>query len=141
MLMLFSGSSGHGGESFNEEDFMFYGFRTISLATLFAALFVVAVPAAMANDYGSQVVDKFARGFANTATGWVELPKNIVNTSKQDNIAYGLTIGLVKGVAQTVGRTVVGALELVTFFIPSPEYVEPRYVWEPFEQDTTYGKK
>ncbi len=120
---------------------MFYGFRTISLATLFAALFVVAVPAAMANDYGGQVVDKFARGFANTATGWVELPKNIVNTSKQDNIAYGLTLGLVKGIAHTVGRTVVGALELVTFFIPSPEFVEPRYVWEPFEQDTTYGKK
>lgn len=53
----------------------------------------------------------------------------------------GLTVGLVKGVLHAVGRTVVGAVELVTFFIPNPEFVEPRYVWEPFEKDTTYGTK
>jgi len=116
-------------------------FRTMSLAAMFAALFIVALPSAMAEDYGSGVVDKFSRGFANTATGWVELPKNIVNTTKKDNIGYGLTVGLVMGVVHTVGRTVVGAVELVTFFIPSQEFVEPRYVWEPFDKDTTYGSK
>jgi len=120
---------------------MIHGFRTMSLATLFAALFVLSVPSAMANDYGSQVADKFSRGLANTVTGWVELPKNIVNTSKESNVGMGITVGLVKGVLQTVGRTVVGAVELVTFFIPSPEYVQPRYVWDPFDKDTTYGTK
>ena len=120
---------------------MRHTFRSMSMAALFAALFIVAMPSAMANDYTDQVTDKFARGFANTVTGWVELPKNIVNTSKEDDVGMGLTVGLVKGVLHAVGRTVVWAVELVTFFIPNPEFVEPRYVWEPFEKDTTYGTK
>jgi len=140
-MMPVSGVSDFGGKSFIEEGCMFYAFRTISLATLFAALFVVFVPAVIADDYGNQVGDKFVRGFANTATGWVELPKNIVNTTKKDNLAYGLTVGLVMGVVHTVGRTVVGAVELVTFFVPTPEYLDPRFAWEPFEKDTSYGKK
>ena len=120
---------------------MFQSFRMMSLATLFAALFVVALPSAMASDYTTGVADKFSRGFANTVTGWVELPKEISNTSKKENIGMGLTVGLAKGGMHTIGRTVVGALELVTFFVPSPEYVQPRYVWDPFDQETTYGAK
>lgn len=120
---------------------MFQSYRGMSLATLFAVLFLFSIPSAMADNYGSQVADKFARGFANTVTGWVELPKNISNTTKESNIGMGLTVGLAKGVMHTVGRTVVGAVELVTFFIPSPEYVRPRYVWDPFDKETTYGSQ
>lgn len=120
---------------------MFGKVRVISLPLMIAALFMLAAPPAMAGDYGGQVVDKFSRGFVNTLTGWVELPKNIVNTTRQKNIGMGLTVGLLKGVAHTVGRTVVGAVELVTFFIPNPEFVHPRYVWKPFEKDTTYGSQ
>ncbi len=117
---------------------MFQNMRLMSLTALFAALFVIAMPSAMANDYGNQVVDKFSRGFVNTLTGWVELPKNVVNTSKKDNIGLGLTVGLLKGVAHSVGRTVVGAVELVTFFIPNEQVVAPRYAWD-FSKETTYG--
>jgi len=113
--------------------------RFMSLAALFAALFVVAMPVtASADNYGNQVVDKFSRGFANSVTGWLELPKNIVNTTKKDNIGLGLTVGLVKGLAHSVGRTVVGAVELVTFFIPNKQYVQPTYAWD-FSKETTYG--
>ena len=56
-------------------------------------------------------------------------------------VGMGITVGLVKGIMHTVGRTVVGVVELVTFFIPSKDFIEPRYVWEPFEKDTTYGSK
>jgi len=117
---------------------MFQNMRLMSLATLFAALFVIAMPSAMANDYSDQVVDKFSRGFANTLTGWVELPKNVVNVSKEQNIGMGLTVGLLKGIAHSVGRTVVGAVELVTFFVPNKQVVEPRYSWD-FSKETTYG--
>lgn len=120
---------------------MFQSYRMMSLATLFAALFLVAVPSAMASEYTTGVADKFSRGFANTVTGWVELPKEISNTSKESNIGMGLTVGLAKGVMHTIGRTVVGVVELVTFFVPNREYVHPRYVWNPFEEDTTYGVK
>ncbi|MDX8392148.1 MAG: exosortase system-associated protein, TIGR04073 family [Mariprofundaceae bacterium] len=116
----------------------FRNMRLMSLAAVFAALFVFSMPVAMANDYGNQVVDKFSRGAANTLTGWVELPKNIVNTSTKDNIGLGLTIGLLKGVVHSVGRTVVGAVELVTFFIPNNQIVQPKYVWKTFDKDTNY---
>ncbi|MDQ6988211.1 MAG: exosortase system-associated protein, TIGR04073 family [Mariprofundaceae bacterium] len=117
---------------------MFLHMRLMSFAALFATLFVIAMPAAMANDYGNQVVDKFSRGFANTLTGWVELPKNVVNVTKKQNIGMGLTVGLLKGIAHSVGRTVVGAVELVTFFVPNEQFVEPRYAWD-FSKETTYG--
>jgi len=116
--------------------------RIISLPAIFAMLLMGVVPMAMAGDgYGTQVANKFTRGLANTATGWIELPKNVVNTSHQSNVGVGITWGLVKGVLYTVGRTTVGAVELVTFFIPSDKVVSPNYVWKDFNQDTSFGSK
>ncbi len=116
--------------------------RVVALPALFALVFVVGAPLAMAADgYGTQAADKFGRGFANTATGWIELPKNIVNTSKDSNVLVGITWGLIKGALHTVGRTAVGAFELATFFVPNDEFVHPTYVWSDFNQDTTYGSQ
>jgi len=117
--------------------------RFISLPAIFAMLLIGAVPIAMAADdgYGTQTVNKFGRGLANTATGWIELPKNVVNTSNQSNVGVGITWGLVKGVLYTVGRTAVGAVELVTFFVPNDEFVHPTYAWKDFDQDTTFGSQ
>lgn len=120
--------------------------RRVFFPALLSLLCVVAVPAtAMAADksddsgYGTQVMDKFTRGVANTATGWVEIPKNMINVGQEQNIGMGLTWGLLKGTLQAVGRTVVGAFDLVTFFVPTNEFVHPKYVWKPFEKDTEYG--
>jgi len=111
-----------------------------AVPALLALLLALGAPPAVADDgYGSQVASKFTRGLANTATGWVELPKDIVNTSKDSNIAVGMTWGVLKGVLDTVGRTAVGALELATFFVPSDEFVHPTYVWSDFNEDTAYG--
>ncbi len=116
--------------------------RFISLPVLFAVLFMGVVPMAIAGGtYGSQVANKFSRGLANTATGWIELPKNVVNTSNRSNVAVGFTWGLVKGTLYTVGRTAVGAVELATFFIPNNAFVHPDYVWNNFGQDTTFGSQ
>lgn len=116
--------------------------RFISLPAMLAMLLMGAMPVAMADDsYGTQVVNKFSRGFANVATGWVEIPKNVMNTSSKSNVAYGITWGLVKGVLYTVGRTVVGAVEIATFFIPNDQFVRPNYVWSDFNQDTSFGSE
>jgi len=32
-------------------------------------------------------------------------------------------------------------LKLIACFAPTPEYVEPRYVWEFFEKDASYGER
>lgn len=116
--------------------------KHVTILPAIMAIFMLSAAPVMAEDsYGTQVVQKFGRGLGNAVTGVVEIPKNIVNESKSTNVALGLTWGLVKGVAHTVGRTVVGVLDLAFFFVPTQEYVHPTYAWDPFENDTTYGTK
>ncbi|MDX8392161.1 MAG: hypothetical protein R8K53_06300, partial [Mariprofundaceae bacterium] len=59
-------------------------FSALALAML------VASPVAWADDYGAQSAGKFARGIANLATGWLEVPKNIGNESRDRNVGVGL---------------------------------------------------
>ena len=75
------------------------------------------------------------RGVVNIATSPVEIFRNIYNESQYENIGYGMTVGLGKGIVQTVMRIGAGAVEIVTFPFNFPdEYkdpiVEPEYVWE-----------
>jgi putative exosortase-associated protein (TIGR04073 family) len=88
-----------------------------------------ATPQEVADGMGS----KFARGAANIATGWAELPKQIYYTTKEDGWAKGFIVGPFKGLIMTLTRTVSGAAELMTFFVPYPgfydPYFDPAYVW------------
>ena len=108
----------------------------IALTTLAA---LVVSGSAVAGDYVSDSGTKFTRGLANAVTGWGEIPKNIVLETNDSNAFVGITYGTLKGVGHTVGRTVVGALELGTFFIPNDEVVHSTYVWENANKETTYG--
>ena len=86
-----------------------------------------------ANSYAQDPGQKLMRGLANVLTGWIELPKNIYETSVEDNVFTGLTIGLAKGIGMTIVRTGAGVYELVTFPFPIPEdyapVLEPEYVF------------
>jgi len=84
--------------------------------------------------YAGDPIQKLARGITNTATGWVEIPKEVGrNVEKSGDIA-GLIVGPFKGIAKAIGRTVAGVYEVVTFFIPLPRryepVIEPAYVFE-----------
>ena len=83
--------------------------------------------------YAQDPAKKLGRGIANILTGWVELPKNIYDTSVEDNPLSGLTIGLAKGVGMTIVRTGAGVYETVTFPFPIPEdytpVLEPEFVF------------
>ncbi len=76
---------------------------------------------------------KLGRGLANILTGWVELPKNIYETSVEENVLSGLTMGLAKGIGMTIVRTGAGVYEVVTFPFPIPEdylpVMEPEFVF------------
>ncbi len=84
--------------------------------------------------YAQDAGRKLYRGLANILTGWVELPKNIYDTSVEDNPLSGLTIGLAKGVGMTIVRTGAGIYETVTFPFPIPEgytpVLEPEFVFK-----------
>jgi len=94
---------------------------------------VVTILSMATSCYAQDAGKKLMRGLANIVTGWVELPKNIYDTSVEDNIFSGLTIGLAKGVGMTIVRTGAGIYETVTFPFPIPEdyapVLEPEYVF------------
>jgi len=80
------------------------------------------------------MANKAARGVANVATGWFELPKQIALTIKEDGVAKGVTVGPLKGIGMAIVRTAAGVGETLTFFVAWPDfyepYFEPAYVWQ-----------
>lgn len=64
--------------------------------------------------------EKAGRGLGNLTLGFlVEWPKTMVHESDARGPAFGLTVGLIKGMALGVGRTLVGVYELLTFPLPN----------------------
>jgi len=64
---------------------------------------------------------KLTRGAANTVTGWVELPKEVIQQSSSDNLYVGTTYGLADGLTKGIQRTLYGVWDGVTFLIPPYE--------------------
>ena len=77
---------------------------------------------------------KLMRGAINSITGWAEIPKNIYETTVEETLARGLTIGTVAGIGMAVIRTGCGLYEVVTFTFPIPEgyapILTPEFVFE-----------
>ncbi len=77
---------------------------------------------------------KAVRGIANTATGWVEFPKQIYLTYNQEGPTQGILVGPMKGIGLAIVRTISGVGELATFFVAYPgffdPYFDPPYVWQ-----------
>ena len=100
---------------------------------LMLAVVMVMVLAVASSAYAQDPAKKLGRGLANILTGWIELPKNIYDTSVEDNPLAGLTIGLAKGIGMTIVRTGAGIYEVVTFPFPIPEdygpVLEPEFVF------------
>lgn len=100
-----------------------------SLIVVLLALMIINITSAC---YAQDMTRKLGRGVGNILTGWIELPKNIYDTSMESNVFAGITLGTAKGIGMTVMRTVVGAYETVTFPVPLPEdykpIVEPEFV-------------
>ncbi|SEQ78251.1 putative exosortase-associated protein, TIGR04073 family [Nitrosomonas sp. Nm51] len=88
--------------------------------------------------YIGMASEKFVTGITNTATGFVELPKNIILTTQKDTIVHGMTIGLVSGIMHTVARTVIGVFDVATFLIPTPPSIQPTFVWQDFSVESSY---
>jgi putative exosortase-associated protein (TIGR04073 family) len=98
-------------------------------------------PAEPTKTYSANVQDKAKHGAINIATGWMEVPKNIIKTTNDTdgNIAFGFVGGGLKGVLETLARTGAGIVDLVTAPIPTKPIAKPQFVWQEFSQDTTYG--
>ena len=106
----------------------------MGVAVFAAALFFAATPAA-AQRYDA--ARKFGRGLAGMTTCFLELPGNIVKTSRERGVGWGVTLGFVEGLGRLVVRPLVGVYEFVTAPFPVPAgykpILEPEFPWDYFE--------
>ncbi|MCE7915812.1 MAG: exosortase system-associated protein, TIGR04073 family [Nitrosomonas sp. PRO4] len=113
------------------------GIAKLSLVVSFL-LFFSSSQAVASDSYFGNASEKFVSGIANAVTGVIELPKNIILTSKNEGPLYGVTVGTAMGVMHSIGRTLVGVLDAATFFIPTKPSVNPPFIWQDFSRETTY---
>lgn len=99
--------------------------RAVIFSVALAAVLAAAQPVFAEQDTGRLVMTKLFRGVANLTTGWMEIPKQMINTSEEKNVGQGVTWGFAKGIGWAVGRTLAGAYEIVTFPFPIPENYQP----------------
>ncbi len=66
--------------------------------------------------------DKMKRAAKNVTLGWTEIPKAVVAVTKDtDNPFLGITVGLLKGIANAFARTTSGVADVVTLPVRSQQ--------------------
>ena len=107
------------------------GFAAVLLVTIGTAAFAEQPKQGERPLLGNLIGTKLFRGLANTATGWVELPKQF-SLSLEESGPQGFGPGVYKGFVHALGRTFVGIYEVVTFPVAvPPDYqpiLDPEYV-------------
>jgi putative exosortase-associated protein (TIGR04073 family) len=97
------------------------------------ALMASIAPSAYAQEATGNAGEKLLRGAVNVCTGWVEIPKRIIETKDEFDWWTGVTWGLMRGIGHGFVRTAAGIYEVVTFpFAAPPGYaalIEPEYVF------------
>lgn len=116
------------------------GRSVLILCLLFMISFSVKAQDNAATDaYFSKAGMKILTGVANVATGWLELPKNIILWNQREQSQFvGWTEGVLRGAVHTVSRTGSGALDLVTFWLPTFPTPNPPLIWDDFYQESKY---
>jgi putative exosortase-associated protein (TIGR04073 family) len=80
---------------------------------------------------------KFGRGLAAMTCGFLEVPGNVVETSRERGAGWGLTLGFAEGLGKLVVRELVGVYEFVTAPFPVPAgyqpILKPEYPWGYFD--------
>lgn len=90
-------------------------------------------------DYGTVIGNKLKSGMFNLTLSPLEIPKNVINTTNETNLALGATGGVLKGLLHMAGRFMAGAVDTLTFPIPSEPITNPPYPWQNYKTDTTYN--
>jgi putative exosortase-associated protein (TIGR04073 family) len=109
--------------------------RAIAIACLAAAaLLLAAAPAHAAHQTAAR---KFGRGLAAMTCGFLEIPGNVVQTTRERGPAWGATLGFVQGLGRVVVRELVGVYEFVTAPFPVPPgyqpIIQPEFPWDYFD--------
>jgi putative exosortase-associated protein (TIGR04073 family) len=110
------------------------GLRLALVAGCFAAALAGALPAEAAKYSAGR---KFGRGLAAMTCGFLEVPGNIVKTSREKGPVYGITLGFAEGLGRLVVRELVGVYEFVSAPFPAPPgykpILQPEFPWDYFD--------
>ncbi len=105
---------------------------------LAAFLVLVVLLPGVASAAEQNAARKFGRGLASMTTCFLEIPGNVVKTSRERGYGWGFTLGLVTGTGKMIPRVFVGAYELVSAPFPLPEgykpILRPEFPWGYFEE-------
>ncbi len=101
-------------------------------------MFSLSPKLAIAHEYPAQVGEKLGSGIANVVTGVIEIPKTMMITGRREGTTYGMTAGFFTGIVHMVGRTLIGAVDIATFMVPTTPMVKPPFIWDDFHRETSY---
>ena len=91
----------------------------------------------------SQIIQaKAVNGAINASpASLLEIPKAIINdiNAKDSNFVFGVVGGALEGSLQAMTRMATGAVDLVTFMVPTKPITQPQYIWDDFDETNTYG--
>jgi putative exosortase-associated protein (TIGR04073 family) len=112
----------------------------VSILCLFFSQSAMAYTAnnSTSESYPSAAGEKLVSGLANVVTGVGEIPKSLIIYTRDNGVGYGMTVGLAAAIMHTLGRTVFGALDVVTFMFPTGPSVSPSFIWNDFSTETAY---
>jgi putative exosortase-associated protein (TIGR04073 family) len=105
----------------------------------------VALLPATAGAQENTAARKVGRGLAGMTLGVLEIPGNVVQESRTNGVASGMTVGLAMGLGKFVARELVGVYEFVTAPFEIPANFEPvllpEFPWGYFESEPgrSYG--
>ncbi len=105
---------------------------------LAAILVLVVLLPGVASAAEQNAARKFGRGLASMTTCFLEIPGNVVKTSRERGYGWGFSLGFVIGMGKMIPRVLVGAYELVSAPFPLPEgykpIIPPEFPWDYFDE-------
>jgi putative exosortase-associated protein (TIGR04073 family) len=114
--------------------------RSARRRLLLAALLLSLLAPAGAGAARQTAARKLGRGLAGMTTGFLEVPGNIVKTSRERGMGWGFTLGFVQGLGMIVVRELVGVYEFLTCPLEVPKgyapVIQPEFPWSYFDEPT-----
>jgi len=107
-------------------------YKNTLFISILASLLIFSPISYAEKSYGEKIAEKTTRGLSNLSLSLIEVPKGIIKTSNDTNAIYGFTGGLFLGMINTLGRSGVGALELITFPLATKPIVQPVHPWQEY---------
>jgi putative exosortase-associated protein (TIGR04073 family) len=119
-------------------------FGSIALLTV-ALVFTIATAAVVAIPSTAHAVEytparKMGRGLAAMTCGFLEVPGNVVEMTRERSLGWGLSLGFVQGLGMIVVRELVGVYEFVSAPLELPPgyvpIIRPEFPWGYFDEQT-----